>query len=404
MRHAAAASVRRLVTGFSALFLLTAASRAAGPHNRPSFDFEIGIEGRGFLESPLDPRQHESGGSLRLEPEVALSSRSSHTGFIFRPFVRLDSSDSQRSHTDIRELYVYHRAGDWDLRAGVQRVFWGATEAVHLVDVINQTDVVEDPDGEDKLGQPMLEASWGRRWGTFSLFALPFFRERTFPGVAGRLRAPLPLMGDAVYESSATRRHADWALRYIGHIGPMDLGLSHFSGTSRSPRLLVSAGGSKLQPVYDLVEQTGLDATAAAGSWLWKVEAIRSRSRTGLYHAAAGGFERTATGLRDGALDLGLLLEYLWDERGRRGPSPYDNDVFAGIRLTFNDVATTQLLAGVIVDRTRGLVVNVEGSRRLSSRFSLAAELRIFSQTAQGDALYPVRRDDYVSLELVTHL
>ena len=43
---------------------------------------------------------------------------------------------------------------------GVRRVFWGVAESNHLVDVINQTDAIENPDQEDKLGQPMLNLAY----------------------------------------------------------------------------------------------------------------------------------------------------------------------------------------------------------------------------------------------------
>ena len=42
------------------------------------------------------------------------------------------------------------------MRLGLRKVYWGVTESQHLVDVINQTEGVENLDGEDKLGQPML--------------------------------------------------------------------------------------------------------------------------------------------------------------------------------------------------------------------------------------------------------
>ena len=41
---------------------------------------------------------------------------------------------------------------DWSLSIGLGKVFWGVTEFNHLVDVINQTDLVEGIDGEAKLG------------------------------------------------------------------------------------------------------------------------------------------------------------------------------------------------------------------------------------------------------------
>jgi hypothetical protein len=83
-------------------------------------------------------------------------------------------------------------------------VFWGVTESSHLVDIINQSDFVENIDTEDKLGQPMVSLRWLPEWGTLDLFLMPLHRERTFQGLAGRPRLPLPIDQDnPVYESSA---------------------------------------------------------------------------------------------------------------------------------------------------------------------------------------------------------
>jgi len=54
--------------------------------------------------------------------------------------------------------------------------FWGVTEFQHLVDIINQTDLVENIDTEDKLGQPMINLALINDWGTVDLFIMPYFR------------------------------------------------------------------------------------------------------------------------------------------------------------------------------------------------------------------------------------
>ncbi len=69
----------------------------------------------------------------------------------------------------------------------------GVTEFVNLTDVINQTNLVEDIDAKTKLGQPMLNATLFNDWGTLDFIIMPWFRERTFPGVSGRLRFAYPV-------------------------------------------------------------------------------------------------------------------------------------------------------------------------------------------------------------------
>ena len=82
-------------------------------------------------------------------------------------------ADDRRSHFDVRELMYQRVFDDFELRAGLGRVFWGVTESYHLVDIINQTDLVEDIDLEDKLGQPLVNLTLIRDWGALDLFALP---------------------------------------------------------------------------------------------------------------------------------------------------------------------------------------------------------------------------------------
>ncbi|NIP18146.1 MAG: hypothetical protein GWM87_08305, partial [Xanthomonadales bacterium] len=78
---------------------------------------------------------------------------------------------------------------------------------------------------------------------------MPYFRERTYPGEEGRLRAPLAVDTDAaLYESSAGEHHADIALRWSHYFGDVDIGVHAFRGTAREPKLLPSADGRSLVP------------------------------------------------------------------------------------------------------------------------------------------------------------
>lgn len=369
---------------------------------------ELSTEGRYFMQDAAWPQQSGTDGGLSVSalPEVYYA-WGRNGSLTFKPFARWDSIDDERTHADVRELIVQQRAGDFDLRAGIGRVFWGVTESAHLVDIVNQTDLVENPDGEDKLGQPMVSVAWTSAAGTFTGFVLPYFRERTLPGEDARLRAPLPYdTRDPIYESDDEERHVDYALRWSLSTGSVDLGLSHFSGTARTPRFAptLSPSGPVLTPVYDLIEQTGLDVNAVAGGWIWKLEAIHQHSRAEDYEAAVAGFEYTFTGVLDSGWDVGALAEYLWDSRGENAPTPFQRDLFVGTRIAANDVAGTELLAGGIVDLQHGGVFgNLETSRRLGESGKLVLELRLFMDAEPVDPLYYFRRDDYVQLEYIRY-
>lgn len=408
--------VRRSAPALALVTLLTLSSPGFGSDTPVLEDSWLGgelsgyvaLESRSFLENASFAEQSdETAASLVIEPEYYREWRNGDAGFTFKPFLRLDSVDSERSHFDVRELHWRRSAPRWELVAGVSKVFWGVTESQHLVDIVNQSDLIENPDAEDKLGQPMLKLSLIRNWGIVDLFALPGFRERTFPGAEGRLRAPLPVSDDALYESAAEENHVDLAIRWSHALGPFDIGVSHFAGTSREPRIvqgLTEEGDPELVPVYELIDQTGLDAQATIGSWLWKLEAINRSGQGDRFAATTAGFEYTFWSVFNSNLDIGAVVEHLWDERGETGASPFQNDVFTGTRLAFNDAQDTQILAGTIVDLDEdGRLFLIEASRRVGASWVVEAEFRGFSGSSSVNPLAALRTDDYFQLSIQRH-
>lgn len=366
----------------------------------------VGAELRGFVEDARYDSQFDGlQPSLIVQPEFTLLPENSDNQFNFIPFARLDSRDSRRTHFDIREAYWLHVSEEWELLAGVNRVFWGVAESNHLVDIINQWDLVEDIDGEDKLGQPMVNLSTQQDWGAVSLFVMPWFRERTFPGKNGRLRFPLVSDGNPDYQSSDEQRRLDVALRYSHYIGEWDFGVYYFNGTSREPRFLLNSNATRLVPFYDLIKQVGTDIQFTHEGWLWKFEGLWRAQHGDHFLAAVGGFEYTLYQLARSAADLGLLLEYSRDGRSSNladaPPIALDDDIFMGTRLTLNDVQDSELLAGFIVDRdTRTLQLTVEAERRLSDHWNMELESRWFTNSGNSDVVSAFRDDSYVTLRL----
>ncbi len=368
----------------------------------------VDLEYRAFFHSPVDPRQHGDNFSLAAQPELYYAWNNGRDSFTFVPFVRVDQHDDERTQFDIRELMWLTARNGWELRIGVGKVFWGVTEFQHLVDIVNQTDLVENIDTEDKLGQPMLNFALIRDWGTLDLFVLPYFRERTFSGPEGRLRMIPRVDADgAIYESSREQEHTDFAVRWSHSPGDWDLGLSHFTGTSRDPRFIPGIrddGEMVMFPVYEQIDQTGLDVQATKGSWLWKLEAIRRSGQGPSFVASTAGFEYTWFGLFESPTDLGLVMEYLYDDRPRDIEAPFEDDIFAGIRLTWNDVQSTEALLGCVFDMdSSARLCNVEASRRLGDHWMFELEVRTFQELTEDDPLFSLRRDDYAQLGLSYH-
>ena len=440
--------------------MLAAGVAAAGEWD---FSGSAGLETRLFVHPPAHAGQDDAGrlqASVFAAPEIVYDWNDGDDRLTLEAFLRYDEDDARRSHSDLRAANWLHAGQDWDLVIGLHRVFWGVIESRHLVDIVNQTDGVEDIDAEDKLGQPMINLNLDRDWGRISGFVMSGFRERSFASGSARLGGPIAVDTDrASFESGAKHAHPDLALRWFHSIGKWDIGLAHFWGTSRAPRLIATpapGGGLALVPRYDLIHQTSADVQLTTGAWLLKLEALTRSGHGDRFAAASGGLEYTFYQLAGGRTDLGLLAEYHYDGRDSRGcpahhrrlaaqasghgdrfaaasggleytfyqlaggrtdlgllaeyhydgrdssdaPATFfDHDVFAGARLTLNDEADSAILIGAIVDRRDGSTLfQAEAVRRVFENWKVEIEARIFAHIDPGSPLAGIRDDDFVAL------
>ena len=407
-----------------ALSMLGAAAQAADIETELSGRFSV--ESRWYPDSARHSGQRSGASGFTAKPEFYAEDEEGRS-LTISPFFRYDTADPRRTHADLREafLLLYGELGDgeWELRLGVDRVSWGVAEVRNLVDIVNQTDLVEHPDEKTKLGQPMAHGTWSADWGSLELFLMPWHRERIYPGRAGRLRSRLVVDNDkATWDSAAEERHMDWAVRYSGSFGPVDLGLSYFDGQNREPSLrlaLGDAGGPVLQPHYEKIRQFGLDAQLTTGPWLFKLEAIRRLGASNRsspehpfgeeddYGAWVAGGEYTLYSVFDTDAEITLLAEWYRDGRGpERATNAFENDLFLAARLALNDVESTEFTISVVEDLDHaGRAFGFEAKRRLDDNWSLKCEGTAFQDVDwTGDALYDVRRDSFVALNLVYNL
>ncbi len=388
---------------------------SVGPVGAVDFSGRAGVQSRSFFNPAADPGQHQQTFSAVIEPEWYHQWHGGDQFAEVKLFYRADQHDARRRHADIRELSLTSVFETWEFQFGISKVYWGVTETRHLVDIVNQTDFAENIDGEDKLGQPMLRASTEQDWGSLDFFILPGFRERRFPGQAGRPRGGVVVDTgiDAVYDASAGKHHVDFALRYAHYIDEWEFGLSLFDGTGREPASfrpapVSTSGVPVVTPVYSLITQLGVDAQAFFGDWTWKLEAINQHVRSGNRQGtdsfqSTAGFEYTWVGIADSVMDLGFVVEYSYSDQ-RITETIFDNDLATALRFALNDAESTEILAGLITDLDNLTVAGfIEASRRIGDSLTLEAEIRTFHNTRQGRPLYPLRFDDFIQIDLNYH-
>lgn len=364
----------------------------------------VGGQVRLFPNNSLYEGQNEHSVSVVAQPEYYKEFEDG-SSFTFVPFFRLDSADSKRTHFDIRELTYLWLKDDFELRVGIRKLFWGVTEGFHLVNIINQIDLVENIDFEDFLGQPMVNLSLDKDWGTLDFFLLPYFRERTFPGKGGRLRGEsIIAVGQAQYESGAKEWRSDLALRYTQVFGDIDFGVYHFYGTNREPTLLADQdenGSPIFIPFYQVINQTATDISYVVDDWLWKFEGFYRTGQGDPFFAWTGGFEYTFTGVWKTRMDLGVIGEWLYDDRGRLATTAFENDLLGGLRLALNDEDSTEFLGGWIQDiGSPATLAFIETSRRFGDNIKATLEVRTFINQDESDFFFQQRNDDLFQFEL----
>lgn len=370
------------------------------------WEVETSAEMRLFTNKALE-NQARNHPSVYIQPEAYQDWGDGAHRLFGQLFARYDMRDTKRSHADIRELNYTYVADNWEFLIGYGKVFWGVAESRHLVDIINQTDLVENTDTEDKLGQPMIKLSYVSDIGIFTGFFMPYFRERTFPGSKGRLRTvPVVDTDLTLYESDEQRKHWDWAARWSHTFSVWDIGLSYFHGTTREPLFVpgVRDFSPRLIPYYNIIDQFSIDLQATIEAWLWKFEGYHRTGQGKSFDAMVGGFEYTFYGILDSDKDLGIVAEYHYDSRNRLSPQPFNDDFAVGVRLGFNDIASTEILALALIDRhLSSRSYRIEASRRLKGNFSIELESTIFDNIEPSDPLYSFRQDNYVQLNLIYH-
>lgn len=365
----------------------------------------VGLQGRYFFNEPVLAEQDEHGASASAYLETYIDFNDRQQRLAFTGFARHDFGDEDRSHTDIRELYWWANFDKLELYIGARKIFWGVTESVHLVDVINQTDSLENIDGEEKLGQPMIQLVSAQDWGTIEAFVLPVFRERAFPGEKGRLRAPVLIVEEALYQDEDNDNHIDYALRWSHYAGIWDLGASYFNGTDRNPLFLPRVEGDQLialQPYYTQIQQAGLDLQATIDAWLLKAEMIAREEQDGPQNTAlAAGIEYTLYTIANTNADLGLVMEYQFDDRRGIRETISQNDLVVGARWALNDLDGSEMLVLLSQDLDYGnQFFSIELTRRINDAWKVEAELRSFLSTDSESPDTVFAEDDFLQIEL----
>ena len=315
---------------------------------------------------------------------------------------RFDQNDDELRYLDFQKFKYEYYFDDIALKVGNEIVFWGVNETFNIVDIINQSNLAEDIAGTKKLGQPMASISYSQDYGIFDIYLMPYFRERPFSGKEGRPRLLFEVDKNSItYESSAKKRKMDFALRYSAVIEDLDIGLSHFYGNNRTPVLSPNPSTLKFDSHYPILSQTGVDIQATKGPWLYKLESVSAKDGSERHLSAAGGIEYTYYGIRNTQSDLGVIVEYAFDDRN---DNPFNNEGVIGLRWSLNDIKSSSLLAGYLFDmRGNSNRFQAEFEQRVNDDLKLFFDVSLNGSIDNTDFTYQFKEDSSLTLKLAKY-
>ena len=360
----------------------------------------MGGEFRYYPQTPLYEGQKNSYFSAVFKPQFSLRSTNGRHQLNFVGFARLDQYDNKRTHAEIRDLYWHFNSGKWELNAGVKTISWGKTESNHLVDIINQYDLLEGRNLEYKLGQPLIHTAYTTQKGTLELYLTTISRELRFPGEKGRLRPGFDIdYRNTEFDRKNGKYIPDAALRFSKSIKSFDFAVAHFYGTGRLP-FFKKSDADVFIPRYEEINQTGIELQWLKGPFAVKAEAIHQSSSRQNIEAATLGIEYN-TFYKSGP-ELKWLLEYTYDKRGREQISGMNNDIFGAINLNLNDKQGTNLMLASTVDLKYGTtILYLKAEKRFGESWKLHLISNYILNSYTEDFYYLIRKDSFLEIDLL---
>jgi len=375
----------------------------------------LGVWGRAFFEAPQWDGQRNAAVWPNVEGWVKAeySWNNGNDRFNFMPYARKDFVGS-RSLVDVKEGYYLHAGDGWSVLAGINSLHWGVTESRHLVNIINQVDYGWNIDGDEVLGQPMVNVNATTPVGTLSLYGLFGFRQLHDDKAKDRLRDAFVSVSDTILANDV-EKNVNFAGRFSSTFpvlsGSVDAAVSYFHGIGREPRLVMVAPPTPFNPVpqiarfYDQIDQGGLEVVATFDALQLKFEGIVRREFGETYAATVAGFEYTFFNVLNTGSDIGLVAEHLTDNRSvLQPPTIYAHDVFLGARLTLNDSANTHFLGGILYNyQDSAQYAMAKLTTRIQDDLSLALEARYFIYAPPEDYLFTIVHDNFVQARVIKY-
>ena len=157
----------------------------------------------------------------------------------------------------------------------------------------------------------------------------------------------------------------------------------------------------KLDAYYPILSQTSLDIQSTKGAWLYKLETLTAKNGEERHLGIAGGTEYTIYGLRETTSDLGIIVEYTFDDRN---DFAFNNEGVLALRWTKNDIKSTSLLAGLVADMSGSSNrFFAEFEQRIRDDLKVFIDMSINGEIDADDFTYAFEEDSQLTLKIAKY-
>ncbi len=299
-----------------------------------------------------------------------------------------DKEDHNRRYIDFRELYYKYNFENSEFLIGKNILFWGALEVYNITDVFNTKDILDDPfDYDKKLG------SWNISWRYFFenseiSFILKLKEEDQKMQEAESVFNFLPLEYESRLKTEYNGRPS-FFVKYSGSGEDIQIDYAFiYEAGYDSWRYFAFEKGKLRQHAYWVNKLMGYMSLVLEDT-IYKAEAAYAISddvKISDYIHAGVGVEHTLYGVWE-KKDLGLLVEYY-----RYKPfndtklgvkeigQIFQNDLYLGTRFSFNDISSSEILAGIDFDLDKSeKIYFVKYDTRIFDKFKTKIEYQYLS-------------------------
>lgn len=362
------------------------------------------VQTEGFIginTQQYSSKDNKHSNNITLEQKLKLSYEKENTLSILEIYAQedstdfLDSKDNKRSFIRINELYSQYENDNSKILLGKNIRFWGALEVKNIVDTFNLQEGRNDPFETDKIGAYNIAYSYFFEDSEISIIAKLYEQKNKLASnkyMYSILKNAESLKNKLESEKSLYR--PSLYLLYNGTSNEDDYSLDYafiYENGYDSQRYLSKISNIYTQHAY-LVNKFMTYNTLVLNSTLYKIEAlytdvIDDKNISDYVHIALG-IEHTLEPSENGN-ELGLLCEYYYYDTLEKNKlshidlgETFQNDLFLGLRYSFNDINNSSAVGGVILD-TQDKEENyyIEYQTRLNDMFKLKFDYRYFDSS-----------------------